>query len=93
MDSRLEQIEKDSSTHFSISDDEFISKASYFIMTQKLSEKRCINFDSFVRKVDTQVVKEFINSVVQKIVILDGKIASIRFKNGLEHKFSYKSKE
>ncbi|MPN13584.1 hypothetical protein SDC9_160906 [bioreactor metagenome] len=93
IDERLEKIEKDSTSNFTISDDEFISKASYFIMTQKLTEKRYINFDAFVRSVDTKIIKEFVNSVIKKIVITDGKIASICFKNGLTHKFTYKLKE
>ncbi len=42
-----------------------------------------------IRKIDTKIVKDFINSVVKKIVILDGKILSILFKNGIEHKFLY----
>ncbi|MEG1894593.1 MAG: recombinase family protein [Oscillospiraceae bacterium] len=90
IDSRLEEIEKNSSSNFSITDEEFISKASYFIMSQQLSEKRTVNFDTFIRNVDPQIIKEFINSIIQKIVILDGRVMQIRFKNGVEHKFLYK---
>lgn len=90
IDRRLEEIEHSSSSHFSITDEEFISKASYFIMSQQLTEKRHINFDTFIRNADPQIIKEFVNSIIQKIVILDGRVIQIRFKNGVEHKFLYK---
>lgn len=93
IDKRLEEIERSSSEHFSLTDDEFMTKASVFIMTHQLQNKRFIEFDKLIKKIDSQVIKEFIGSVVQKIVIKDGRVASIRFKNGLEHKFLYKSQE
>lgn len=91
IDKRLEELERNSSTHFTISDDEFMAKASVFIMTQNLQHKRFVNFETLIKKIDPRIVKEFINSIIQKIVIQNGKITSIRFKNGLEHKFLYKA--
>lgn len=93
IDKRLEEIEHSSSHHFTLTDEEFMTKASVFIMTNQLQGKRFINAEQLLRQVDTRVVKELLASVVQKIVIRDGKVASIRFKNGLEHKFLYKSEE
>ncbi len=90
IDRKLNEIEQNSAKHFTLSDEEFMAKASYFIISQQLQDKRFINFDSLVRKTDPKILKEFINSVIKKIVILDGKIVSIRFKNGVEHKFFYK---
>ncbi len=87
---RLEELEKESSTHFSMSDKEFLQKASLFIMTHELKEKRFINFVSMIHKIDPKIVKDFVKSIIQKIVIKDGRIISIRFKNGIEHKFLYK---
>lgn len=89
IDTRLEQLEKNSSQHFSVSDEELISKASYFIMTQQLQDRREINYTALIQKIEPEILKNFINAVVQKVVVLDGKIALIRFKNGIEHKFSY----
>ncbi len=89
IDERLNELEKNASSAFSISDEDFIAKASYFIMSQQLLTKRYVNFDTMIRKIDTKIIKDFVNSVVKKIVILDGKILSILFKNGIEHKFLY----
>lgn len=91
IDRRLNEIEQNSEKHFTLSDEEFMAKASYFIISQQLQDKRFINFDTLVRKTDPKILKEFINSVIKKIVILDGKVVSIRFKNGVDHKFFYKT--
>lgn len=91
IDRRLNELEQNASQQFTLSDDEFLAKASYFIMSHQLQDKRFVNFDSLVRKTDHKILKEFVNSVIKKIVILDGKIISIRFKNGVEHKFFYKT--
>lgn len=90
IDSRLEEIEKNASAAFSISDEDFMAKASYFIMSQQLLTKRYVNFETMIRKIDPKIIKDFINSIVKKIVIQDGKILSILFKNGIEHKFLYR---
>lgn len=93
IDRRLEEIERNSSHHFTLTDEEFMAKASVFIVTNQLQGKRFIDAEKLLRQIDTRVVKEFINSVVQKIVMKDGRVLSIRFKNGLEHKFLYKGAE
>ena len=64
-----------------------------FIMTHHLQDKRYVDFEKLIRKVEPIIIKEFINSVTQKIVIKQGKIISIRFKNGIEHKFLYRTQE
>ncbi len=89
IDNRLNEIEKEAASAFSISDDDFMAKASYFIMSQQLLTKRYVNFDALIRKIDPKIIKDFIDSVIKKIVISDGKVVSILFKNGIEHKFLY----
>lgn len=44
---------------------------------------------SFIRNVDLSVVKSFLNTIIRKIVILNGKVSSIEFKNGITLEFSY----
>ena len=90
IDKRLEEIEKNSSMAFSMSDKDFMEKASYFILSQELHGKRYINYDKLSRTVDPLITKSFIKMVIKKIVILDGKIMAIEFSNGITHKFLYK---
>ncbi|MDR0819526.1 MAG: recombinase family protein, partial [Oscillospiraceae bacterium] len=93
IDARIELLEKDRTSHFSLSDEEFIERASYFILTQQLTDKREVDYEKFVRKIDPRIVKDFLNSVVQNFCIKDGRIESVRFKNGMEHRFLYKGDE
>ena len=65
-------------------------KASMFIIADKLKDQRYVNYRSLLRSVEPAALKLFTNSVLQKIVVLDGRITKIRFKNGLEHEFLYK---
>ena len=89
IDERLAALEH-SHAGANMSDEEFIAKASYFIFAQKLQDRRHIDYENFIRKIDPQIPKDFINSVVQNFCIRDGKIASILFKNGIKLQFSYK---
>jgi len=86
VDERLSIIER-TSVKFYISDEDFISKASFFILSRQLADSRYINFGRLARTVDANVLKEFVNSIIQNFCVLDGKIISLQFKNGIEHKF------
>lgn len=88
IDKRLEQIEK-SQSRPNISDDDFVKKATYFIMANKLNDRRYVNYSKFIQSMDRAVVKDFVQNVISKIVVFDGEIVSIRFLNGIEHKFLY----
>ena len=66
-----------------------MQKASMFIVTNELKDKRHIDYRSLLDLVDVSVIKQLTDSAISKIVILDGKITSIRFVNGIEHRFLY----
>ena len=92
---RLEKEIKELSTSgnlsATLSDEEFMEKASYFILSQQLQDKRYINYENFIQHVNVAVVKEFLQSIVSNFCIADGLTTSICFKNGIELKFIYKS--
>jgi hypothetical protein len=92
-DARIEMLEKNRTNQFSLSDEDFITKASYFILTQQLTDKREVDYEKFVRKIDPRIVKDFLNSIVQNFCIKNGRIESVRFKNGMEHRFLYNGDE
>lgn len=87
---RLEKLEASLSDAGSMSDEEFIAEASYFVMAQNLLATRYINYENFIRQIDPSIPKNFIRSIVQNFCIRDGKVVSILFKNGIEHQFFYK---
>lgn len=89
IESRLEELNKGLSSRFSISDDELLSKASYFIMSQKLTDKRFVDYKRLLMESDPRILKDFINSVSSNFCIKNGRICSITFKNGITHEFVY----
>lgn len=71
----------------------FLNKASHFLMGQQISGKRNIDYRELLEVVDKELIKDFIQTVIDKIVVSDKKILSIKFQNGITHKFLYKPKE
>lgn len=90
IDKRIAEIDKAAPMSFSLSDEDFMRKASVFILTDKLKDQRYVNFRSLLRTVEPATLKLFTNSVLQKVVVENGRITCIRFRNGLEHEFLYK---
>ena len=92
-DARLEELEAEVASSITMSDEEFMAKASYFILSQQLQDKRFVDYGKFIRKIDPQIVKDFLNSVVTNFCIKNGLTTSILFKNGVEVRFSCKAQE
>ncbi len=92
-DARLEELEAEVASSITMSDEEFMAKASYFILSQQLQDKRFVDYEKFIRKIDPQIVKDFLNSVVTNFCIKNGLTTSILFKNGVEVRFSCKAQE
>ena len=93
IDARLAEIDTALAERATLSDEEFIQKASYFIMAQQLSDKRYIDYERFMRRVDPKIVKDFVNLVCSNFCIKNGRVVSIRFKNGIELQFFYNDEE
>ena len=93
VDAKLEAAEKVAADAISLSDEEFMAKASYFILSQQLQDKRFIDYERFIRKIDPKIVKDFLNSIATNFCIKDGLTTSILFRNGLELQFFYKPVE
>jgi hypothetical protein len=90
MNSRLDELDAISASSITMSDEEFMAKASYFILSQQLQDKRAIEYENFIAKIDPQIVKDFLNSIVSNFCIKNGLTTSILFKNGILLEFSYK---
>ena len=67
-----------------------IKKASYFIMAEKLINSRYVDYESYIRKIDPSVPRNFLITIIDQIEIDDGQVVSIAFKNGMTHRFIYK---
>lgn len=93
IDERIAALDKSISNSFDLTDEEFMERASYFIVSQQLMDRRFVNYEAFIRAADPKIVRDFVTSVIQNFCILDGKITTITFKNGVEHKFVYRTSE
>ena len=93
VDSRINALDIANAFDLSLSDEAFMQKASQFILTQQLLDKRYVNYERFIRKIDPKIVKDFLNETVSNFSIKDGLTTSILLKNGIELRFSYKTAE
>lgn len=87
---RLDEISKGINDQFSITDDDLLQRASYFVMSQRLMDKRFVNYRRLLTETDPRILKDFINSVTSNFCIKNGRVMSITFKNGIIHEFVYK---
>lgn len=87
IDDKLEALEDKAGSDY---DDSFTEKASYFVMVEQLLRGDINDPASFIRSIDPSVVKSFLQTVIERIIIYNGKVSEIRFRNGVPLKFTYK---
>ena len=75
----------------SISDEEFVRKASEFIIAQRLSNRNYVYYDKLAQSVDASALKAFVLTVLDSVTIKGGRVTGIVFKNGLAQKFILKN--
>ena len=71
----------------SVSDEEFVRRASEFIIAQKLTDRNYVSYKRLATSVDTAVIKTFVRSIIDSIIMDTGRVKQIIFKNGLSHTF------
>lgn len=72
-----------------MTDISFIKKASAFLMTRRLVSKSFVDYIQMAQELDNEILKDFIDQVIDQIIIDDGRVQSITFVNGLKHEFYY----
>lgn len=72
-----------------LSDEDFIKQASHLLIQKELQDKQYIYFKNLVSTVSPEILKTYIDAILDSLYIYKGKITSIVFKNGLTHKFIY----
>lgn len=92
IDNRLAELHAIGGENCNDESEEFIRKASYFVMVENLLDERYVDYEKYIRSIDPSIARNFIVSVVQTIEVEDGRVKSITFKNGITHTFIYKSK-
>lgn len=88
INSQLGMTTKNSDTL--LSDEEFIRQASHLLIQKELQGKQYIYFKNLAQNVSPEVLKTYMDTLLDSIHVIDGRVSSITFKNGLTHKFTYK---
>ena len=68
----------------------FVNSASSFLISYRIQGADPIVYQDFAASVDKQVLKDFVNLVIDHIVIDGARVSAIVFKNGLQNRFILK---
>lgn len=74
----------------SMSDEEFVKQASHLLIQRKLQGKKYIYYRTLAASVSPDILKSYMETILDSVYISNGKVSSIVFKNGLKHSFTYK---
>ena len=74
-----------------LTDEEFVKQASHLLISKELSDRQYIYFKKLVQSVSPEILKTYMETILDSIMVIDGRISSIVFRNGLTHKFIYKA--
>lgn len=85
---QIEDIQ-DGSKGEDLADLSFIKKASAFLVAQRIVSKSHVDYMQMALDLDNEILKDFVDQVVEEIVVNDGRVQSITFVNGLKHEFTY----
>ena len=88
----LSMIDRNSNSEI-ISDENFIKRASYFIINKELADKNYIYFKKMQIDMDPEILRDFFHEVIDSVVMERSRVKEIIFRNGLAHVFYYKGKE
>lgn len=72
-----------------LSDEDFIKQASHLLVSSYLQNKEYIFFEKLASDVSPEVLQEYLVTIIDSIIAIDGRVSSITFKNGLCQKFEY----
>ncbi len=78
------------SSHYTISDENFVKSASAFILKRTFADRNYANFKNLCSNIDRKTLQEFVNAIVDTITIHNGLVKSISFRNGMVHSFKFK---
>lgn len=72
-----------------VANEDLFKIGSNLIMSDIFMNDENIRNKELILKVGRDILKEFVNSTIDKIYVLDKKVTGIKFKNGIENKFIY----
>ena len=83
-----DRLQKDSIFMTSIADEKFLEKAAHLIFNESMNNGS-VNFQDLATHSGNTVLKDFVNSIIKNIIVLNGNVTQIEFVNGAIHTFHY----
>lgn len=74
-----------------LTDEEFVKQASHLLISKELSDRQYIYFKKLAQSVSPEILQTYMETILDSVMVIDGRISSIVFRNGLTHKFIYKA--
>lgn len=71
--------------------DVFIDYAQHFLITKEMQQARQVDYRELSEIVGREALSDFMQTIIDNIVVIDKRVQSITFKNGITHTFAYKS--
>lgn len=84
----LDAIRKSSIFATNLSEEIFVQKAAQFFMNTALQKGR-IDFEQLATQTEATILKDFVNAIVSRISVRNGRIIELEFTNGQIHRFEY----
>lgn len=88
LQAELEKARQSSVFASSLTDEEFLDKAARLLF-QSAMVRGGIDFPGLAMRVGNLELKNFVNAVIGQIIVLDGRVTQITFRNGEVHTFLY----
>lgn len=57
---------------------------------EKLLDEKEIDYEKYIRSIELEIPRSFIQKIISRIEVTDGKVTAITFSNGITTKFVYK---
>lgn len=71
--------------------DVFVDNAQHFLITKEMQQARNVDYRDLSDTVGREALSDFMHTIIENVVVLDKRVQSITFKNGITHTFAYKS--
>ncbi|MCE4044586.1 recombinase family protein [Lysinibacillus fusiformis] len=71
--------------------DVFIDYAQHFLITKEMQQARQVDYRELSEIVGREALSDFMQTIINNIVVIDKRVQSITFKNGITHTFAYRS--
>ena len=67
-----------------------MKQASHLLISRYLKDRTYIYYKDLAKDVSPEILKEYMSTIIDSLTVVNGKIKSITFANGLMHRFIWK---